>query len=119
VDEENGLADAVYELIVSVEAEPVGSEAVYVGDGHELVQLDIENQMSVEVCGVWTSPEGAQNWGFEDLGADVTIPPGETAGIEIATGTYDISASDCDGNTVQEEYGIEISGDSVYTVTGS
>jgi S1-C subfamily serine protease len=118
VDEENALADGLYELIISVEAEPVGSEAVFVGDDRELVNLTIENTADVEVCGVWASPVGAQNWGFEDLGPETTIPPGQSATIEVATGLYDISADDCEGNVVQEESEIEISGNSVYTVTG-
>ncbi len=120
VDEENGLADGLYELIISVEAEPVGSEAVYVDDGHDVVQVEIENETESEICGVWASPEGAQNWGFgEDLGQFGSIPPGESSTIEIPTGTYDIAADDCNGNAVHEEYGVEIDSDGVYTLTGN
>ena len=117
IDEDVGLPDGLYELILQIESEPVGSDAIFVGDDREPIELDISNESSVEVCAAWVSPEGAQNWGFEDLGATVTIPPGEVAPVFLGSGTYDLLMYNCDGDTIIEDYGVEILEDSTYTVT--
>jgi hypothetical protein len=69
------------------------------------------------VCGVWISPVGAQNWGFEDLGPDVTVPPGDLWPLFIVSGKYDILVEDCFGDVLVEEYDLDIQADSTYTVT--
>jgi len=82
-----------------------------------LIELDIVNESSVEICGVWASPAGAQNWGFEDLGPTVTVPPGDFWPLFIAAGTYDLLMYDCGSNTLVEEYGVDLFDDTGYTVT--
>jgi S1-C subfamily serine protease len=118
VDEEAGLADGLYELILQIEGEPFGSDAVFVGDDRVEIELDISNESDVEICAAWVSPQGAQNWGFEDLGADVTVPPGEFAPVFIGSGIHDIQLYDCDAELLYEDYGLEIFEDSTYTYTG-
>jgi S1-C subfamily serine protease len=117
VDEEFGLTDGLYELVLQVEGEPQGSEAIYVGDDHEIVQFELDNQSSVDICAAWVSPSEASNWGFEDLGADVTLPAGDTVTLEVATGTYDILLQDCDFEDLLEDRGLEITQDDVYPIT--
>ncbi|MEX0681999.1 MAG: serine protease [Dehalococcoidia bacterium] len=117
--QEGGLSDGLYELILQVEGEVLASDAIFVGDDHAEVELDISNESSVEICAAWVSPTGAQNWGTEDLGATVTIPPGELAPVFLGSGTYDILMYDCDVNTLIEDYEIDIFEDSTYTVTDS
>ncbi len=117
LDEESGLPDGLYELVLQIEGSPTGSDAVYVGDDRQLVEFDIVNESSVEICGVWASPADAQNWGFEDLGPTVIVPPGDFWPLFIASGTYDLLMYDCSGVTLLEEYGIDILTDSTYTVT--
>jgi hypothetical protein len=116
-DEDLGLDDGLYELIIQVEGDTRGSDAISVGDDHEVVQFDLDNQSSNDICAAWVSPSGAQNWGFEDLGADVFLDAGTIVPLQLATGTYDILMKDCDANDVLEEYDIEITEDSTYTVT--
>lgn len=118
-DEDEGLADGLYELTIQIEGETQGSDAIFVGGDRELVQFDLENDSSFDICATWVSPSGAQNWGFEDLGAGVTLPSGEVVSLEVATGTYDILMRDCEANDVIEDYDIEITEDSTYTVTDS
>lgn len=117
LDEEFGLPDGLYELVLQIEGSPTGSDAVHVGDDRQLIEFDIVNDSSVEICGVWASPAGAQNWGFEDLGPTVTVLPGESWPLFIATGTYDLLMYDCNGETLIEEYEVDILEDSSYTVT--
>ncbi len=117
-DEELGLADGLYELSIQVQNDTQGSDAIWVGDEHnEIVQFDLDNTTSFDICAAWVSPTGAQNWGFEDLGADVFLDAGTVVSLELPVGIYDILMRDCDSNDILEEYDIEISEDSTYTVT--
>ncbi|HUF53960.1 MAG TPA: serine protease [Dehalococcoidia bacterium] len=117
VDEDVGLADGLYELIIQIEGEPFASEAIFVGGGRSEIELDIDSQSSSEICAVWISPVGAQNWGFEDLGPDVTIPPGDSWPLIFVSGQYDLLVEDCFGDVMAEEYDLDIQVDSTYTVT--
>ncbi|HEY5638865.1 MAG TPA: serine protease [Dehalococcoidia bacterium] len=119
LDEEFGLPDGPYELVLQIEGSPTGSDAVYVDDDRQLVEFDIVNESSIEVCYVWASPADAQNWGFEDLGPSVTVPPGDFWPLFIATGTYDLLMYDCNADTLIEEYGVDVVEDSTYTVTSA
>jgi len=117
LDEEFGLPDGLYELVLQIEGDLAGSDAIHVSDERQLIELDIVNESSVEICGVWASPAGAQNWGFEDLGPTVTVPPGDFWPLFIAAGTYDLLMYDCGSNTLVEEYGVDLFDDTGYTVT--
>jgi serine protease Do len=116
VDEQFGLPDGLYELIIQVEGEPYVSEALFVGGGRTEVEFDIFNNSSSTICYVWVSPIGAQNWGIDDLGPGVTVAPGETWPLFIASGEYDILIENCAGEDI-EDYGLDIQEDSTYTVT--
>lgn len=116
LDEEFGLPNGLYELVLQIEGSPTGSDAVHVGDDRQLIELEIVNESAVDICGVWASPSSAQNWGFEDLGPTVIIPPGDLWPLFIASGTYDLLMYDCASNTLVEEYDVDILEDSTYTV---
>ena len=117
LDEEFGLPDGLYELVLQIEGDPAGSDAIYVDDDRQLIEFDVVNETSGEICGVWASPAGAQNWGFEDLGPTVIVPPGDFWPLFIASGTYDLLMYDCNSNTLVEEYGVDLLNDTGYTVT--
>jgi hypothetical protein len=57
-DEEQGLDDGLYELIISVEDEHQGSRAIFVGGDHPLIEFEVENSSSTQVCYVYISPSG-------------------------------------------------------------
>ena len=116
IDELSGLDEGLYEVVISVESEGKGSNAIFVGGDHPPVRFVIANESPTEVCYAQLSPTGAQNWGFDDLGADVTVPGGESHELDIPAGTYDLRLSDCDGETLVEEYEIDVSEETIYTV---
>ncbi len=115
--DDSGLADGLYELVLSVEGEAMGSSAVFVGGDHPSVAFDVENDSSVPICYVFLSPLGAQNWGFDKLGTDEGVDTGDTTTFKVPAGTYDLLIEDCDQKTLIEEYELDISEDSVYTVS--
>ncbi len=118
VDEQNGLADGLYELSISVEGEARGSSAVFVGGSHPPVTLTLENSASKTVCYVFLSPAGAQNWGFDRLGIGQGIEVGATHTLRLAAGVYDLLAQDCNRKDVVDERDLDITRDTTYTVTG-
>ncbi len=114
---EDGLLGGTYELVLSVEGEYMGSGTVFVGGYHPPVELYIENGSSVPICYVYLVPPIAQNWGFDKLGMDYGIDTGETRIFQVPAGEYDLALDDCDQQPLIEEYGLDISEDTVYTVT--
>ena len=116
LDENQGLADGLYELIISVEDESQGSRAIFVGGDHPTVKFDVQNDSSTPICYVFISPTGAQNWGFDHLDIDEGIIPDEKKTFEIAAATYDLLIRDCDRNDLVDERELDITEGSVYTV---
>lgn len=116
INEETGLADGLYELVLSVEGEFQNADAIWVGGEHPDVELVIDNQSSFEICYAYVSPVGAKNWGEDDLD-DQTVPPGSSVSITIAAGSYDILTQGCDEEIITEDRDLDIPADSTYTVT--
>jgi S1-C subfamily serine protease len=116
LDEEEGLDDGLYELIISVEDEHQGSRAIFVGGDHPPVEFDVDNSSSIPICYVYISPSGAQNWGFDYLDIDEAIVAGDKKTFDIPGGLYDLLIRDCDENDLIDERELSIDRDSVYTV---
>jgi S1-C subfamily serine protease len=112
-----GLEDGLFEVVLEVEGEVLSTDAIYVGGARSLVTFELANNSSQTVCYVHLSPTEAQNWGQDELGAEEVIAAGESRTIEVASGIYDVLLRDCDGETLLEEYGIDVSEDIVYTVS--
>jgi serine protease Do len=117
ISNENGLADGLYELILQVGGETMVSDAIYVGGNRSLVDFTISNESSYEVWYVFLSPLEAQNWGQDELGEDEIIEPGGESTVKIANGTYDMLLADSDGNTLYEEWEMDISENMTFTLT--
>lgn len=114
VTDEAGLSDGLYEVIFQVEGDLIASKSMYIGNDRTLTQVDIDNQSGTNICGFAFSPSGAQNWGL----APIEIAAGDFMTIDVATGTYDLLALDCNFDTIEETYEIEVDeGGGTYTVT--
>lgn len=114
-DEENGLDDGLYELVLNVENEFFASGVTFVGGDHPSVDFSIENDSSEVICYAYISPDGAQNWGADDLGGDVILD-GDSFDFELPSSVYDMLLQDCDDNTLYEDYGIDITEDTGFTL---
>jgi S1-C subfamily serine protease len=116
-DETAGLADGLYEFIVSVEGDPERSNSIFVGGDHPPITVVVDNTSSFDICFVYLSPSGAQNWGGDELGAENVLLSGNSFEFETPAATYDILTVDCDGETVTEDYEVDLFEDSTYTIT--
>jgi hypothetical protein len=117
IDEESGLEDGLYEMVIAVEEEYKGSRAVFVGGDHPPVQLDVANESTAQICYAFISPSGAQNWGFDHLGIDEGINPGETRTFDLPGGLYDLLLQDCEENDLIDERELDVTESGVYTVS--
>jgi serine protease Do len=119
VMDEGGLGDGLYELVLEVEGESLLTDAIFVGGDHVVVDFKLRNESSLEVCYIQIAPNQAENWGQDRLGAEETLLPGSERVFSFASGAYDMLLSDCDGNALLEEYGIDLTQDATFPFTGS
>jgi len=117
ISDENGLVDGLYELSLEVEGQLMTADAVYVGGNRSIVDFVVVNNSSETFCIVQLSQSDAQNWGQDELGAEEVVDPGYERTFNLATGTYDLRLLDCNGNSLLEEYELEITESMTYTVS--
>lgn len=73
-----------------------------------LVEVTLINFLAEDVCVIYISPSGSDEWGENWLGEDQTLPPNLEIVFMIPPGTYDLAALDCQGNTLVEVYEREV-----------
>jgi hypothetical protein len=76
------------------------------------------NQSSSDICYMYFSPTGSNNWGSDQLGEGTIVFSGEMFTLTgIVPGVYDARFETCDGTSV-ERYGLDMSGESFeFTLT--
>jgi serine protease Do len=112
-----GLADGLYEVVLSVEGGVQRSGAVFVGGDHPPVEFTVVNESGGPICYAFLSPSGAQNWGEDDLEAEEMIEPGAPRTWLLPAATYDLLLADCDRQALAEEYELDLTQDQFYTLT--
>ena len=80
--------------------------------------LTLYNQSDVAVCYVYLSPTTSDQWGEDWLGASEVIDSGGSRVFRVAMGAYDLRADDCDGNTLDTQWNVDLSGPVDWTVSG-
>jgi hypothetical protein len=93
------------------------ADADLAADAKRQATLIIENQTDVEICYVYISPSDSDSWGEDWLGNE-TIPPGEERQIRLPPGEYDLKATDCDGEVLDDQRSVELSGVMRWTIAG-
>lgn len=78
------------------------------------VNLTLRNALEVPACFVYISPTDNDEWGEDWLGEEEVILPGDTRTFNLEPNqVVDISALDCDGGVLHEEYSINLSNQEV------
>ena len=83
-------------------SEPLASEAVFVGDGCLVVPIDVVKQTGSTVCYLSVNTTVSGPWDQDELGADQTLEPLQSATLELPAASCDFRATDCDGAEVAE-----------------
>jgi hypothetical protein len=82
--------------------------------------VTVVNNSSVEICFLYISPSGTEEWGADQLGDTGVVSPGSSFDINnIPAGTYDLRADDCSNTELAREDGVELPAGQVYTWTFS
>ena len=116
---EGGLDDGLYELVLEVESEYMLADSIFVGGDHTVVDFTLVNDSGEKVCYAYIAPSQAENWGQDRLGSEEAVPPGERREFQFASGTYDALLADCDGNTLLEQYDIDLARERTLRFSGS
>jgi len=114
IQSDEGLLPGLYEVVLEIEGDIWGSNAIYIGEERTRVQYEISNQSGRAICYVMLSPTLAQNWGPDDLGEREVIAPGESRVFILPAGEYDLRMMDCDLNLLAEEYNLTLDADGGY-----
>jgi hypothetical protein len=81
--------------------------------------IDIDNQTSFDICGIYISPTTSDDWGENWLSEGERISSFSLISFPVSSGqTVDIFAEDCQGNTIDILYDISITQEGV-TITYS
>jgi hypothetical protein len=80
-----------------------------------IVDLNVVNTSAKTVCYLYISPSTETEWGADVLESRV-LSPGETDKYQVATGTWDFKAEDCDHTELLVMKGQTISDASVLTL---
>ena len=70
--------------------------------------LTMVNHSSYTVCELYISPLFDGVWGINRIGEGEQVAPGQQYTVTIASGTWDLRALACDGNTYWEQYEVSI-----------
>ena len=82
--------------------------------GDDLVPFRVVNDTDTDVCYMFIADVSQEDWGEDELGKwEIIDPAGGERIFFVEPGTYDLLAADCDSNTLEESYGVEIRGEAV------
>lgn len=101
------LADGLWELKLYQDSDPDSAltGSVYVGDGHDVVEVDVWNSLEQDVCVLNVAPTAATSWQGDLLGPDEILASGETRTLSLPAGDYDLRALACDGTELSRSSG--------------
>jgi eukaryotic-like serine/threonine-protein kinase len=86
------------------------------GDG-ATVRFLVQNDSSEEICYLYISPATADDWGQDWLGDVESLVTGNARIVYLQPGAYDLQVSDCDNQVISEEYDVDLTEDTTWTLS--
>jgi len=80
--------------------------------------LEVKNRSGQTICYVYVSACSEDSWGDDILGSE-TLSNGESASVRVTNGCWDLKAEDCDHAVVATRRGVQVSGNTSWTVGGA
>jgi hypothetical protein len=117
INDDRGVPEGLYEVLLSVEGEVRRAGAVFVGGHHPPTQFTIVNESGTEICYAYMPVTGTQYWDPDRLDEGEVVPPGASRTWSLPAGTYDLRLEDCDWEVLAEEHGLDLAQVPVYTLT--
>lgn len=87
------------------------------GEAANTVIVTLYNNSGQTVCYVYISPSTEDSWGDDWLGSSETVASGDSREFEVAVGTYDVMARDCQRNALDDRRGVALSDDWDWTIS--
>lgn len=87
-----------------------------VGESRATSRLLVDNTSATEVCYVFISSSSGGDWGDDLMGSNETIMPDRMRVFYVRPGTYDLMVRDCDDEPLAEEYEIDLTSDTTWTL---
>ena len=106
-DNNNIEFDPVPDRATPAPADNTGIEVAPVGSDEDVI-ITLENVSGTDVCYVYISPSGADDWGDDWLGSQDVVQSGEQIDVTLDAGIYDFQARDCDENVLSEEFEVDL-----------
>ena len=89
---------------------------INVGASRATSRLFVDNTSDSEVCYIFISPSTGDDWGDDQMGESETIMTGRTRIFYVRPGTYDMMARDCSDEVLAEQYDVDLSSDTTWTL---
>jgi hypothetical protein len=93
-----------------------GNTTVTVGDSRATSRLYVDNTSDTEVCYIFISPSAGDDWGDDQMGENETIMAGRTRIFYLRPGSYDMMVRDCNDEVLAEQYEVDLSSDTTWTL---
>ncbi|MFP4394850.1 MAG: hypothetical protein ACLFTI_06260 [Anaerolineales bacterium] len=88
--------------------------------GDNVVPLRVVNDTDTDICYMFIADVSQEEWGEDELGKwEVIDLSGGERIFFVEPGVYDLMAADCDSNTLEETYDVEIRAEELWRVTGA
>ncbi len=81
-----------------------------------MVELILENQSGLPVCYIYISSVQEETWGDNWLPQNEMVPSGSRRVFQVAEGTYDLRADDCNNNLVDIHYEVQLAGQMTWSL---
>lgn len=104
------------DIAIATAWEVGSSTTVQVGESGATTRLTVENATDTDICYLYVSPPDNEEWGGDQLGDMEQIPAGGLRMFFVKPDVYDLLASDCEDNTLLEEYEVDLGSDLDWTV---
>jgi len=79
--------------------------------GSGMRAVTIANDLDSLICYVYISASTSTSWGDDQLGHKEVLPANRSRIFFVPAGTYDLKATDCNANTLAEQYNVVIQQD--------
>ncbi|MEM9608468.1 MAG: trypsin-like peptidase domain-containing protein [Actinomycetota bacterium] len=118
INNPNGLADGLYELVWVIEGEPIFAEATFVGGDRAALTVEVLNESGADLCVVQFNAVGAQTFGLNHI--DAPVPAGGSVTVPLVVAEHVARVIDCDGVVrFEDTAGTLLDGNMTLTVVGS
>lgn len=94
-----------------------GATTITVGSREATVRLWVDNTSDTELCYIFISPSSGDDWGDDWMGGKESIAAGRVRVFYIEPGTYDMMAQNCDNESLAEQYEVDLTSDTTWTLS--